>query len=158
MTSGDPGAPLAVGAAAPRVVLPDTHGAPVAVGGPGERPTLLVFVPFAFSRVCTAELGELQAGLPELEAAGVRVLVASCDPVPALRAWAEQDGYGFGLLSDFWPHGAAARAYGVLDADQGFARRGTFLVDAAGVVRWSLVHPGGQARPFAGYRAAVAAL
>lgn len=147
---------------APRVVLPDTHGASVVVGGPaadtGERGTLLVFVPFAFSRVCTSELGELQEGLPELAAAGVRVLAASCDPVFALRAWAEQDGYGFALLSDFWPHGAAARAYGVFDETQGFARRGSFLIDAAGVIRWSLVHPGGQPRPFAAYRAVVADL
>lgn len=158
MTSGGADVPLAVGVAAPRVVLPDTHGAPVPVGGPGERPTLLVFVPFAFSRVCTSELGELQAGLPELETAGVRVLAVSCDPVFALRAWAEQDGYRFGLLSDFWPHGAAAQAYGVFDADQGFARRGSFLIDASGVVRWSLLHAGGQARPFAAYRAAVAGL
>ncbi len=154
--------PVAVGATAPRVVLPDTHGASVVVGGPasgpGERGTLLVFVPFAFSRVCTSELGELQAGLPELETAGVRVLAASCDPVSALRAWSEQDGYGFALLSDFWPHGAAARAFGVFDETHGFARRGSFLVDAAGIVRWSLLHPGGKPRPFAAYRAAVADL
>jgi peroxiredoxin len=157
-----PATRLDAGALAPRVVLPDTHGASVVVGGasdrPGERGTLLVFVPFAFSRVCTSELGELQGGLPELEAAGVRVLAASCDPGFALRAWADQDGYGFGLLSDFWPHGAAAQAYRVFDETQGFARRGTFLIDAVGVVRWTLLHPGGQARPFAAYRAAVAGL
>jgi len=58
----------------------------------------------------------------------------------------------------FWPHGAAARAYGVLDEDAGVARRGSFLLDAGGTVRWSLVHPGGQARPFAAYRGAVAGL
>ncbi|WP_282945188.1 redoxin domain-containing protein [Cellulomonas endometrii] len=154
----DPGAPLPVGATAPVLRLPDAHGASVTVGGPAGGATLLVFVPFAFSRTCTAELGELQAGLPELDAAGVRVLAVSCDPMFALRAWAEQDGYTFGLLSDFWPHGAAARAYGVFDDAQGFARRGSFLLDDRGVVRWSLVHPGGQARPFAAYREAVAAL
>jgi peroxiredoxin len=147
---------LGVGAVAPVRTLPDAHGAPVVVGGPGDGPTLLVFVPFAFSRTCTAELTELQAGLPEL--GGVRVLAVSCDPAPALRAWADQDGYAFGLLSDFWPHGAAARAYGVFDEVDGYARRGSFLLDAAGTVRWSLVHPAGRARPFAAYRDAVAAL
>ena len=152
MTAGAPGA----GAVAPVLTLPDTHGTPTTVGGPADRPTLLVFVPFAFSRTCTAELTELQAGLPEL--GGVRVLAVSCDPAPALRAWAEQDGYAFGLLSDFWPHGAAARAYGVFDEVDGYARRGSFLLDAAGTVRWSLVHPAGRARPFAAYRDAVALL
>lgn len=158
MTSvGRPAVPE-TGAPAPAVTLPDTHGAPVTVGAPGAPATLLVFVPFAFSRTCTAELGELQVGLPELEAAGVRVLAVSCDPMFALRAWAEQDGYTFGLLSDFWPHGRVARSFGVFDSDEGFARRGSFLLDAAGVVRWSLVHPGGQERPFAAYREAVAGL
>lgn len=158
MTSADPSAVPTIGTPAPVVTLPDTHGAPVTVGAPGVPPTLVVFVPFAFSRTCTAELGELQAGLPELDAAGVRLLAVSCDPMFALRAWAEQDGYTFGLLSDFWPHGTAARAFGVFDEDQGFARRGSFLLDAAGVVRWSLVHPGGQARPVAAYREAVVGL
>ncbi|WP_454051727.1 redoxin domain-containing protein [Cellulomonas sp. Marseille-Q8402] len=149
-------APPGAGDVAPVLTLPDAHGAPVTIGGPADRPTLLVFVPFAFSRTCTAELTELQAGLGEL--GGVRVLAASCDPGPALRAWAEQDGYTFPLLSDFWPHGAAARAFGVLDEVDGYARRGSFLLDAAGRVRWSLVHPAGRARPFGAYRDAVAAL
>jgi peroxiredoxin len=119
---------------------------------------LLVFVPFAFSRVCTAELTELQAHLPELADAGVAVRAVSCDPAPALRAWAEQDGYTFPLLSDFWPHGAAARAYGAFDEVDGYARRGSFLLDDAGVLRWSTLSAAGVARPFAAYRDAVAAL
>lgn len=117
----------------------------------------MVFVPFAFSGICTTELGELQAGLPELTDAGVRVLAVSCDPMSALRAWAARDGYTFALLSDFWPHGAAARAYGVFDDAQGFALRGSFLLDADGVLRWTLLHPAGRARPLAAYREAVAA-
>ncbi|WP_147796322.1 redoxin domain-containing protein [Cellulomonas sp. Y8] len=153
--SGAAGPPV-VGAAAPALTLPDAHGAQVAVGGPSARPVLLVFVPFAFSRVCTAELTELQAHLPEL--AGVDVRAVSCDPAPSLRAWAEQDGYTFPLLSDFWPHGAAARAYGVLDEVDGYARRGSFLLDAAGVLRWSVESAAGVARPFAAYREAVAGL
>ncbi|MET0434206.1 MAG: redoxin domain-containing protein [Cellulomonas sp.] len=148
--------PPVVGAAAPALTLPDAHGASVAVGGPSARPVLLVFVPFAFSRVCTAELTELQAHLPEL--AGVDVRAVSCDPGPSLRAWAEQDGYTFPLLSDFWPHGAAARAYGVLDEVDGYARRGSFLLDTSGVLRWSVESAAGVARPFAAYREAVAGL
>jgi peroxiredoxin len=155
--SQGPGAP-AVGEAVPVRTLPDAHGSPVTVGGASAAPVLLVFVPFAFSRVCTAELGELQAHLPELDRAGVGVRAVSCDPGPALRAWAEQDGYTFPLLSDFWPHGAAARAYGVFDEVDGYARRGSFLLDAAGVLRWSVESAAGVARPFAAYRGAVAGL
>ncbi|WP_158375870.1 redoxin domain-containing protein [Cellulosimicrobium cellulans] len=155
--SQGPGAPV-VGDAVPVLTLPDAHGSPVAVGGASAAPVLLVFVPFAFSRVCTAELGELQAHLPELDRAGVGVRAVSCDPGPALRAWAEQDGYTFPLLSDFWPHGAAARAYGVFDEVDGYARRGSFLLDATGVLRWSVESAAGVARPFAAYREAVAGL
>ncbi|GIG36827.1 redoxin domain-containing protein [Cellulomonas pakistanensis] len=155
--SGAAGMPV-LGDPAPVLTLPDAHGAPVTVGGPVDGPVLLVFVPFAFSRVCTAELGELQEHLPELVRAGVRVRAVSCDPAPALRAWAEQDGYAFPLLSDFWPHGAAARAYGVFDDADGYARRGSFLLDASGVLRWSLVHDAGRPRPFGAYREAVAGL
>lgn len=155
---GGPGRPLAAGDVAPRTALPGSAGPPVTVGGSASGATLVVFVPFAFSRTCTTELGDLQAGLPELTAAGVRVVAVSCDPVFALRAWAEQDGYMFALASDFWPHGAAARAFGVFDEVDGFARRGSFLLDAAGTVVWSLVHDAGRARPFALYREAVALL
>ena len=61
-------------------------------------------------------------------------------------------------LADFWSHGETARAFGVLDEDHGRALRGSFLIDADGLVRWSVVNPPGQARDFEGYRAALAAL
>ena len=155
--TGAPGLPV-VGAPTPALTLPDAHGAPVAVGGPAASPVLLVFVPFAFSRVCTAELTELQEHLPELAAAGVAVRAASCDPGPALRAWADKDGYAFPLLSDFWPHGEVSRAFGVFHEGAGAPTRGTFLIDRDGVIRWSLVNEIGQARDFSGYHEALAAL
>jgi alkyl hydroperoxide reductase subunit AhpC len=51
-----------------------------------------------------------------------------------------------------------ASRYGVFNEATGFANRGTFLVDTAGLVRWSIVNGPGQARPLAAYREAVAAL
>ena len=83
---------------------------------------MLVFVPFAFSGTCTGELCELRDNIKEFEEAGVHVLVVSCDPGHSLRAWAAQEGFAFDLLSDFWPHGEVARAYGVFDDTRGFAR------------------------------------
>ncbi|WP_342351379.1 redoxin domain-containing protein [Cellulomonas marina] len=139
-------------------MLPNTHGTPVPLAGLRGAPALLVLLPYAFSRTCTSELGELRDGLGSLEATGVRVLAVSCDPVPALRAWAEQERVGLDLLSDFWPHGAAARALGAFDEVNGVARRGSFLLDAGGVLRWSVLGPSGRARPFDAYRAAVADL
>lgn len=144
---------------APEIALPDQHGELVRLSDfRGVSGVLVVFFPFAFSRVCTGELRELTEEVPAFEERGVQVVGVSCDPVFALRAWAAQEGYDLPLLSDFWPHGEAARAYGVLDGRRGMAVRGSFLVDAAGVLRWSVVNRPGQARDLAGYRAAVAAL
>ena len=143
---------------APELVLPDTHGTPVSLTSLRGGPVALVFFPYAFSRICGAELCELRDNLEDFEAAGVRVLGVSCDPMFAQRAWAEQEGFGFALLSDFWPHGEVAKAYGVFSPTDGAAVRGSFLVDAAGVVRWSVVNPRSQARDLGGYLAAIEAL
>src|SRR5690625_1009380 len=145
---------IAPGTPAPVIDLPDTHGTPVRLGGPRECPQLVVFLPFAFSRVCTGELQALAAEpLP-----GVDVVAVTCDTPPALRAWGEQEGVSFPLLSDFWPHGAAARAFGVFGDTAGFATRGSFLLDEDGAVAWSVHSPAGVARSVADYRAAVEAL
>ncbi|MBD8058496.1 peroxiredoxin [Cellulomonas sp. JH27-2] len=149
---------LAVGDAAPDFSLNDTHGTPVTLAGLRGGPVVVVFVPFAFSGTCTGELCELRDNIADFEQAGVHVLVISCDPMHALRAWAEKEGYGFDLLSDFWPHGEVARAYGVFDEERGFAVRGSFLVDGEGVLRWSVVNGPGQARPLEAYREALASL
>ena len=68
----------------------------------------------------------------------------SVDHPFALKAWADAEGYDFPLLSDFWPHGAVAQAYGVFNDDGGMALRGTFLVDTAGIVRFAEVNGPGE--------------
>jgi peroxiredoxin len=147
-----------VGQPAPGFTLPDAHGTPVSLAGLAGGPVALVFVPFAFSGTCTGELCELRDNLAAFQQAGVHLAAVSCDPMFSLRAWGEQEGYTFDLLSDFWPHGAAARAYGVFDEDAGIALRGSFLVDADGILRWKVVNPRGQARPLSAYLEALAAL
>lgn len=146
------------GSAAPRFSLRDQHGAEVAVGGKAEdgRSTLLVFYPFAFSSVCGSELATLRDAGEEFQAGDVRVVAVSCDPIHSLRRYADEEDFGFALLSDFWPHGAAARTYGVFDEARGCAGRGSFLIDPDGVLRWSLVNPISEPRPLAAYREALA--
>lgn len=149
----------ATGALAPDLTLPDQDGQSFTLSDlRGESAVLLVFYPFAFSGTCTAELCTLRDEIGAFRAADVQVVGVSCDPRYAQRAWAEQEGFDFPLLSDFWPHGAAARTYGVLDERLGFALRGSFLLDRDGVLRWSVVNGPGEARPLEAYRAAVAAL
>ncbi|GAA2022982.1 peroxiredoxin [Agromyces tropicus] len=150
---------LGPGARAPEFVLPDQFGAPQRlVDRLGVAPTVLAFVPFAFSRVCTGELRELDAARPMFDEAGARLFVVSVDAKYALRAWAEAEGVGVALLSDFWPHGAVARAYGAFEEDAGFARRASFAIGADGVIRSSFASEPGEPRPMSAYREALDAL
>jgi peroxiredoxin len=145
-----------VGSPAPDFELKDHTGATVRLSDfRGKRPVALVFYPFAFSGICTGELCEIRDNPAVFTAGDVQVLAISCDPMWSLRAYAEAQGYQFPLLSDFWPHGAVAKEYGVFLEQAGMATRGTFLVD---VLRWSVVNGPGEARPLEAYRQAVSAL
>ena len=145
--------PLPVGSAAPDFELRDQHGSPVRLADHRGSRVLLVFYPWAFSRVCGGELRDLRDHWEPRD--DVVVLALSCDPVFSLRAYADAERLTVPLLSDFWPHGAVATAYGVLDEERGCSTRSTFLVDADGTVVWSVHNPGGEPRRLEDYRSAL---
>ncbi|HET6704302.1 peroxiredoxin [Amycolatopsis sp.] len=148
-----------VGSEAPDFTLNDYNKQPVQLSSfRGDKPVLLVFYPFAFSGICTGELCQLRDEFADYDGKGVQVLGVSVDTPFSLKAWAEQEGYQFPLLSDFWPHGEVARAYGVFNEDAGLAVRGTFLIDTSGVVRFAEVNAPGEARDQQGWKKAVAEL
>jgi peroxiredoxin len=105
----------------------------------GRSNVLLVFHPFAFTPVCELEARDLQENLESFRHAETEVVFVSCDTSAARRAWRAQLGAEYTFASDFWPHGAAAKAYGVFNERNGAPLRGTFLIDKAGTVVWSLV-------------------
>lgn len=121
----------------------------------GVKPVTLVFFPLAFSSTCTGELCALRDNLSLFEEHGVELIGISVDSKATLRAWAEQEGYDFTLLADFWPHGAVAKEYGVFLEEKGFANRATFVIDAKGVIRASFITAPGEARSIEEYRAAL---
>ena len=130
---------LEEGAAVPDFTLRDQHGQSVSLSSfRGEKAVVLVFYPFAFSRVCTGELCQIRDQLPQFASGDFQVLAVSCDPMFSLRAFADHDRLEFPLLSDFWPHGAVSREYGVFDEEHGCSKRSTFIVDRDGVLRWSV--------------------
>jgi len=166
---------IEVGAPAPDFQLKDNHGrtvrlsdfrGPNAAGstnGPGDRPVparnvVLLFYPFAFTGVCTDELGALRDNLGSFVNDDTQLLAVSTDSIHTLRVYGEQERLEYPLLSDFWPHGAVSRAYGVFDEDKGCALRGTFIIDREGLVRWTVVNGLPDARDLDDYRTALDAL
>jgi mycoredoxin-dependent peroxiredoxin len=146
-----------VGTKAPEFTLKDANNQKVSLTSlVGEKPVLLVFYPFAFSGICTGELCRLRDDHASFE--GVQVVGVSVDTPFSLKKWAEQERYEFPLLSDFWPHGEVARAYGVFNEQAGMANRGTFLIDTAGVVRFAEVNQPGEARDQEAWKKAIAGL
>ena len=145
-----------VGAQAPDFSLKNQDGQLVSLADfKGRKAVLLVFYPFAFSGICTGELCSVRDDLPSFQNDDVQVLGCSVDTTWALKAWAQQEGYDFPLLSDFWPHGAVAESYGVFNSDLGFAFRGTFLIDTDGIVRFAEQNGPGEARDQQGWRDAL---
>jgi alkyl hydroperoxide reductase subunit AhpC len=79
--------------------------------------------------------------LPRFVDADAQVVGVSIDHKPALKAWSETlGGITYPMLSDFWPHGAVAKAYGVFREAQGMSERAVFIIDKSGIVRYIDVH------------------
>lgn len=150
---------LQIGMVAPDFELVNQWGQTVRLSQfQGSKPVVLVFFPLAFSGTCTGELCELRDNVAIFADEGVELMGVSVDSKHTLRAWAEQEGYTFPLLADFWPHGEVAREYGVFLEERGFATRATVLVDTEGVVRAVFETAPGEARELSAYREALSTL
>lgn len=124
-----------VGDPAPDFELRDQTGQPVRLSDyEGKKAVLLVFFVLPFTQVCEGEMRGLRDRAGVFRGDEVETLAVSVAPVPALRAWADQQGLEFPLLSDFWPHGEVARTYGVFDEELGIAERATFILDRHAMV------------------------
>ena len=147
---------LSVGEVAPDFELSNQHGETVKLSEKlGEKPVVLVFFPLAFSGICTGELCELRDNLNVFNDENIHLIAVSVDSKFTLKAWAEQEGYEFDLLADFWPHGDVAKQYGVFIEETGFANRATFVIAQDRKVVETIITAPGQARDFAAYREAL---
>ncbi|MDQ3485350.1 MAG: peroxiredoxin [Actinomycetota bacterium] len=130
---------LALSRPAPDFTLRDQFGADVTLSSyRGTKAIVIFFYPAAFSGVCTGEMAGIRDRLAEFMTFDTDVLAISCDPIFSLRAFADQDGLNFSLLSDFWPHGEVSRAYDVFNDEAGSPRRSSYVVDKEGLVRWAV--------------------
>jgi mycoredoxin-dependent peroxiredoxin len=149
---------ISAGAEAPDFALKDQNGQPVTLSALRGKNVLLVFFPLAFTGICQGELDEIKDNPSRYVNDDTQTLAISVGPPPTHKVWATQSGFTFPLLSDFWPHGAVAEAYGVFNDATGFANRGTFVVDRTGVIRFAEMKGPGEARDQALWVDALAAL
>ena len=124
----------------------------------GRKNVVVVFYPLSFTPTCQGELCAIRDSLPDFDGDDVQTLAISCDTTAVHKRWAEDQGYAFPLLADFWPHGEVARAYGVFDEQTGLAQRGTFIVDKHGKVVYKVVSAMKSPRDLDEYRAVLAGL
>jgi len=138
---------IQVGDKAPDFTLRDQNNEEVTLSSfRGDKAVLIVFYPLAFTGICTGELCRVRDDMSTFQNDDVQVLTISVDSPYSHKVFSEREGYEFPLLSDFWPHGGVAQAYGVFNDATGFANRGTFLVDRDGIVRFAEMNSPGEGR------------
>ena len=130
-----------VGQAAPDFTLPSITGEKVRLSQyRGKKNVVLSFVPAAFTPVCSDQWPGYNMARGLFEQHDAVLLGITVDNIPTLFAWTRQMGseLWFPVLSDFWPHGAVAKKFGVLRSD-GVSERALFFIDKKGVIRDILV-------------------
>jgi peroxiredoxin len=129
---------LQVGDSAPDFTLKNTALEEVNLASLQGKNVVLLFVPLAFTGVCTAELCEVSAGLGAYRDLDAKVLGISVNSPFSLQAWAQKEGISIPLLSDF--NKEVSAAYGTQYEDllgfKGVAKRSSFVIDKAGSIRY----------------------
>jgi len=130
-----------VGDSAPGFSLKNSNMEDVSLGDFSCKNVVLLFVPLAFSGICTQEFCDVSAGINAYDDLGAQVLGISVDTPFSLKAWAEKAGISIPLLSDF--NKEVSAAYGAQFADflgfKGVAKRSAFVVDGEGTIRYASV-------------------
>jgi len=94
-----------------------------------------------------------------LDNVDAKVVVITNYPRPANAEWAKQLSVDFPILSDYWPHGAVATAYGSFNDTFGVTMRWSFVLDKDGVVREIIKTDSlPEAREHAAYQRALSAI
>jgi peroxiredoxin (alkyl hydroperoxide reductase subunit C) len=151
--------PLDLGASAPDFALKDQNNQEVRLRDFHDRKAvLLVFYPLTFTGTCQGELTEIRDNISLYANEKVQVVAVSVDSAYSHKIWSLQEGFEFPLLADFWPHGEVAQRYDVFNHEAGFANRGTYLIDKAGVIVFAEEAGPGTSRDQAAWREAIAAL
>lgn len=130
-----------VGGKAPDFTLMSLSGKPVSLKDyRGKKNVMLSFVPAAWTPVCSDQWPGYNIAQEEFDKYDTVLLGITVDNIPTLYSWTKSMGtLWFPVLSDFWPHGKVAKAYGVLRSN-GTTERAIFLIDKKGTIRYIDVH------------------
>jgi len=130
-----------IGQPAPDFTLPSISGEKVSLSQfRGKKNVILSFVPAAWTPVCSDQWPGYNIARDIFNQYDAILLGITVDNIPTLFAWTNQMGQlWFPVLSDFWPHGAVGKKYGVLRSD-GVSERALFVIDKKGIIRYIDVH------------------
>jgi peroxiredoxin (alkyl hydroperoxide reductase subunit C) len=146
-----------IGSPAPSFELVDQERSTVSSESLKGSKSLIVFIPFPFTGICDDETCAIRDHLSQLNDVDANVVIITVHALPTTKKWADENGFDFPVLSDFWPHGETAIAYGAFNATTGSANRYTFVLDAEGIVREIInTESLGVAREFDAYIEALA--
>lgn len=132
---------LKIGDKAPDFTLPALTGEKITLGQYiGKKNVVISFVPAAWTPVCSDQWPGYNIARPLFEKNDAILLGITVDNIPSLYAWTKEMGeLWFPVLSDFWPHGAVAKKYGILRSD-GVSERALFVIDKKGIIRYIDIH------------------
>jgi peroxiredoxin len=141
---------IEVGQAAPDFSLYDSDKKLVTLSEQRGNHVLLLFFPFAFSSVCTAELCSMRDNLKTYEELDTKSFGISVDSLYSLKKFKESEYINFSLLSDF--NKEVSILYGCLYESfsygmQGVSKRSAFLIDKAGIVQYAEVIENAGSQP-----------
>ena len=127
--------PPKIGEAAPDFTLKDHNSQEVKLSELRGKRVLLSFHPLAWTEVCAKQMQSLEANKDVFASLNTAPIGLSVDSVPCKKAWADSLGIKtVPLVSDFWPHGGVAIAYGIFREKNGFSERANVIVSEKGKV------------------------
>ena len=150
---------VSIGQPAPEFELYSQDREQVSLESLKGHKSLLVFMPFPFTGVCTSEACMLRDETAALKGLDANVVVITTHAVPTNKQWSDENELTFPVLSDYWPHGKVAHAYGTFNEKIGVAMRFTYVLDQDGIVRDVINTDSlGTAREFELYTEALSAI
>ena len=125
-----------IGQSAPDFTLPSVSGEKISLSQYRDKKhVVLSFVPAAWTPVCSDQWPGYNIVKQMFDQNDAVLLGITVDNIPTLYAWTNQMGeLWFPVLSDFWPHGAVAKKYGVLRSS-GVTERALIFIDKKGIIQ-----------------------